>query len=354
MLKVPRFAISAAAAVVMVVAPLGLMGSASASTSHASKGTIASLRSGPDLYYQYGLKGAEAAAKRLGYTIKDYPNPNVSPAQEKTNVENAIASHVVAIDGYSVGLSTETATIDAANAAHIPIFLMYGYSKSYINNKDVIGFEQVNLEKYSMPVGAYVKSHSSGGQVAIITGQLGRGDAEGYRTGFLEGLGCGMDTSGATKKCGKFDYVDQESGGWLRPTAFTKTQDIIAKYPNLKVLFVENEDMAVGAHSALVAAHKAKQVMLVSQNGAPYGLAGIKAGWLTASDTCSPFLEGLVSVRLTDAYLRHKISGDHLYYSYTVFVTKKNVNQAVGWNPGNAEVSKLMTRALPKPVSPNP
>lgn len=354
MSKMPRLVISAAAAVVMTIAPFGLMASVSAHPATASKGTIAFLRSGPDLYYQYGLSGAEAAAKRLGYTVKDYPNPNVSPAQEKANIQNAIASKVIAIDGYSVGLSTETASIDAAAGAHIPIFLMYGYSHKYIANKDVIGFEQVNLENYSRPDGQYVKNHLKSGQLAVITGQLGRGDAEGYRTGFLQGLGCGNDPSGAYKKCGKISYVDQESGGWLRPTALTKAQDILAKYPNIRAIFVENEDMAVGVHSALVAAHKVKQVMLVSLNGAPYGLAGIRAGWLNASDTCSPFLEGMVSVRLTDAYLHKKISGGHLYYSYTVFVTKKNAGKAVGWNPGNAQINTLMQRSLPSPVNPPP
>ena len=45
----------------------------------------------------------------------------------------------------------------------------------------------------------------------------------------------------------------------------------------------------------------------MSQNGAPYGLAGITAGWLKASDTCSPALEGINSVRLIDAYINHKV-----------------------------------------------
>ncbi len=354
MSKTLRIAISLTAAAGLLASSLGVTASVSAHQAKASKGTIAFLRSGPDLYYQDGLAGAEAAATRLGYKVVDFPNPTVSPAQEKTNIQNAIADGVVGIDGYSVGLATETASIDAAASAHIPIFLMYGYSHAYIANKDVVGFEQVNLEKYSFPVGQYVKSHVKGGQLAIITGQLGRGDAEGYRTGFLQGLGCGNDTSGAYVKCGNIDYVDQESGGWLRPTAYAKAQDIIAKYPNLAAMFVENEDMAVGAHSALVAAHKDKQVMLVSQNGAPYGLAGIAAGWLQASDTCSPFLEGMVSIRLIDAFIGKKVTGGHLYYSYTVFVTKANLNQAVGWNPASSAIDQLMKLPLPKPVTPAP
>jgi len=340
-----------------IVASVGLGLTNVAPASAAGKGTIAFLLSGPDLYYQYGLKGAQAAATKLVYSLKAYPNPNISPSVELANVKDAIAEGVVAIDGYSVGLSTEDASIAAAGRANIPIFLMYGYSHKYLADKDVVGFEQVNLEQYSHPVGQWLKANVKG-QVAVITGQLGRGDAEGYRTGFLQGLGCqGNLVAGLpTLKCasGNVTYVDTETGHWLRPDAYTATQDIIAKYPNLAGIFVENEDMAVGAHTALVAAHKTNVVM-VSQNGAPYGLAGIAAGWLKASDTCSPALEGINSVRLIDAYINHKISGGKLYYSYSVFVTKANLNKAVGWtifqNP--AAVASYMSQPLLTPV-PNP
>jgi ABC-type sugar transport system substrate-binding protein len=342
-----------ASGAVIATVGLGLTGAAPASAS--GKGTIAFLLSGPDLYYQYGLKGAEAAATRLGYTVKAYPNPNISPSVELANVKDAIAQGVVAIDGYSVGLSTEDATIAAASRANVPIFLMYGYSHKYLTMKDVVGFEQVNLSPFSYPVGAWLATHVTG-QIAIITGQLGRGDAEGYRTGFLQGLGCkGNLVAGLpTMTCanGKITYVDTETGHWLRPDAYTAMQDIIGKYPNLAGVFVMNEDMAVGAHTALVAAHKTN-IVEVSQNGAPYGLAGIAAGWLKASDTCSPALEGINSIRLIDAYINHKVSGGKLYYSFSTFVTKANLSQAVGWtifqNP--AAVAKYMSKPLLTPVA---
>ncbi len=339
-----------------IVATIGLALTGATPAQASGKGTIAFILSGPDLYYQYGLKGAEAAATKLGYTVKAYPNPNTSPSVELANVKDAIAEGVVAIDGYSVGLSTEDATIAAASRANIPIFLMYGYSHQYLAQKDVVGFEQVNLSPYSFPVGAWLKTHVTG-QVAVITGQLGRGDAEGYRTGFLEGLGCsGNVTAGLPPlSCdgGKIQYVDTETGHWLRPAAYTAAQDIIGKYPNLAALFVENEDMAVGVHTALVAAHKANQVVEVSQNGAPYGLAGVAAGWLKATDTCSPALEGINSVRLIDAYINHKISGGKLYYSYSVFVTKANMSQGVSWTifQDPAAVAKYMSQPLLSPVA---
>jgi erythritol transport system substrate-binding protein len=333
----------------------GSGGSSGGSSGGGSKGTIAFLLSGPDLYYQYGLDGAKAAAAKLGYSVKVYPNPNISPSVELANVENAIASGVKAIDGYSVGLSTETATIAKASQAGIPIFLMYGYSPKYVGMKDVVGFEQVPLIPYGTGPGQYMKAHlPAGSEVGVITGQLGRGDAEGYRTGFLQGLGCQGDTTSGTPPltCANgIKYVATETGHWLRPAAYTAAQDIIGKYPNLKGLYVENEDMAVGVHTALTAAHK--NVMIVSSNGAPYGIAGIKAGWLSASSTCSPSLEGLFSVRLIDAYMKKQIPGGKLYNSYNVFVDKSSVSKAVGWTffQDPAQVDHWMSQPLLKPTA---
>jgi ABC-type sugar transport system substrate-binding protein len=350
----------ALAAVALVAAGCGSSSSSSSSSggasgsSSGSKGTIAFLLSGPDLYYQYGLDGAKAAAAKLGYKIKVYPNPNISPSVELANVENAVAAGVKAIDGYSVGLSTETATIAKASQANIPIFLMYGYSPKYVGMKDVVGFEQVPLIPYGNGPGTYLKAHlKPGSTVGVITGQLGRGDAEGYRTGFLQGLGCtGNVTAGLPPlTCANgVKYVSTETGHWLRPDAYTAAQDIIGKYPNLTAMYVENEDMAVGVHTALTAAHK--NVMLVSSNGAPYGIAGIKAGWLSASSTCSPSLEGLMSVRLINAYINKQIPGGKLYNSYNVFVDKASVSKAVGWTffQSPAEVAHWMSAPLLKPT----
>jgi ABC-type sugar transport system substrate-binding protein len=322
----------------------------------ASKGTIAFLLSGPDLYYQYGLNGAKAAASRLGYDLKVFPNPTISPSVELANVKNAVAQGVKAITGYTVSLSSEAAIIDAAAQGHVPMFMIYGYNQQYLDKDNVVGFMQVDVVKYGKELGKWVKAHGPGGKLAILTGQLGRGDAEGYRTGFLQGLGCkGNVVNGQPPmKCGKFTYVATETGHWLRPDGYKAAQDIIAKVPDLKVLFSENDDMAVGAHTALVAAHKDKQVFMVSMNGAPYGIVGMKAGWIKAENTDSPAYEGLMGVRLLDAYLNSKIEGNKFYLSKTVLATKANIKQIIPWNffKSPALVTKYMRTPLLQPTTP--
>lgn len=326
-----------------------------------SKGTIAFLLSGPDLYYKYGSDGAKAAAAKLGYKLRIYSNSTTSATQEATNVQNAVTAKSVAITGYSVGLGTEKTSIQYAGSHHVPVFFMYGYDHSLLSNKDVVGFEQVNLVKYAIPDGNYVRSHVKSGQVAVITGALGRGDAEGYQQGFLQGLHCSHVAVFPAKQsfplhCGKLTVVTSETGNWVssgtpgKPGGQQAASAIITAYPKLKALYVENEEMWLGVKTALTGAGKMKQVLQLSTNGSPYGLAGIKKGQLTASDTDSPYEESLYAVRYIDNFLHHGGPRGHLYYSKTVFVTKKTVNKAVGWSPNHAEFLKLMASKLPPPV----
>ena len=334
--------------------------------SAASKKTIAIVLSGPDLYYKYGADGAAQAAKALGYNYKIYTNPTVSPTVEASNIRAAVSAHSAAITGYSVGLTTEDASLSYAKAHHVPIFFMYGYAHKYLTNKDVVGFEQVNLVAYAKATGAYTKAHFKG-ELGIITGQLGRGDAEGYQQGFLEGLGCsnpGTTTKMATlpEKCGSVTVDESQSGGWLRPQANAKASAMLTAWPNMKGMFVENDDMAYGVHTAAVSA--GRSLFFVSDNGAPYGLDAIagrngQSEWLAADDTCSPALEGINSVRLINGFLHGKVKPDKLYYSYKVFVTKSNIGKAVGWDIAETHNGKLinakafkaaMKSALPKPV----
>jgi ribose transport system substrate-binding protein len=301
--------------------------------------TIAFLRPGPDPYYQDGEKGAVMAAPGLGATVQTYYS-NVSQAQELANVEDAISKHVDGILMYAVSLSAESADVAKANAAHIPIFLLYGYSKALVPK--VAGFEQVNLIPYGKEVGVWLGKHVTTGKGAVITGLLGRGDAEAYAQGFKEGV----VASGS-----KLSVVAQLPGDWNRQKAYNAAQDLITAHSDLDALFVENEDMAIGAIRALQHANKLSQVTIVSQNGAPYGLEAIKAGQIAASNTCSPALEAVMGLRILVGVIKKQTPPGHLYYSLTKFVTKANTAEANPWVPNDDDIKRFLGFPLLKPVA---
>ena len=57
----------------------------------------------------------------------------------------------------------------------MPTLLLSGYTPNYLGTKDFIGFETFASVAAMVPNGVFVKDHATG-QVAVITGQLGRGN----------------------------------------------------------------------------------------------------------------------------------------------------------------------------------
>jgi ribose transport system substrate-binding protein len=123
--------------------------------------------------------------------------------------------------------------------------------------------------------------------------------------------------------------VAQVPGDWNRQKTQHAAQDLITAHPDLKALYIENEDMAIGAILALKRAGKLSQVMVVSCNGAPYGLEAIGNGEIQASNTCSPALEAVMGLRVLTGVIGHTAEPGHLYYSLTVFVTRQNKSHRI-------------------------
>jgi len=141
----------------------------------------------------------------------------------------------------------------------------------------MVGSVQADAKLSGGTIGKWVAQNIPEGQVACIMGLPGRGDAETYRDAFQAEM----------EKNPKLKLVASVPGDWNRQKAFNQMQNLITSFPNLKAVFVQNEDMALGAIQALKEAGKEGQVAIVSQNGAPYGLESIAAGGIKATVGCS-------------------------------------------------------------------
>ena len=123
----------------------------------------------------------------------------------------------------------------------------------------------------------------------------------------------------------KLKLVAAVPGDWNRQKAFDQMQNLITSYPNLKAVFVQNEDMALGAIQALKQAGAEKDVAIVSQNGAPYGLESIAADGIKATVGWSPAQEAQLALR----QLVESINGTKQPWQLTIspmtVITKDNV-----------------------------
>jgi ribose transport system substrate-binding protein len=308
----------------------------------AEEKSIAFMRAGPDPYYQYGMDAALVAAGALGVNLSTYSANNDS-SQELANVQDAITKGVKGILIYAVSLSSEKAAIAQANKAGVPIFFQYGYDPALL--KDVAGFMQTDVGSFGTPLGEWLGKQVPDGEIAIISGKLGRGDAEAYSQGFKNGL----KASGS-----KAQIVAEVPGDWNRQQALDATAQILIAHPNLKGIYVHNEDMAVGASIAIERAGKTGQVSMVSGNGAPYGLDLIKQGKMALTNANPPSIASVMALRLLVDIIDKKLPPGNYYNAPTQLIDKSNVDTATRWDAPPDQIMGWLSLPLPAPVVPAP
>ena len=309
--------------------------SVSASSSHAtakplSGKTIAYVQTASYDYYIYGTKGAQLAVKQLGGKTKVY-NSNGDPQKELANVQDAITQKVDGIVLFPLSLASEKSALRLAEKAKIPVAVLYGYNPALA--KKAVSFQQVDLGKYGKAIGVTARKLLPSGPLAIITGLKGRGDAEAYAAGFRAGF---ADNS---------RIVDELDGKWSRQEALKAAQDIITKHPDLKGLFVENEDMAAGAISGL--GSKAGQVKVFAMNGSPAGLVLLKKKKIAATVGLSPSAEAAMAIKsLSNAIAG--VPGGRKLCNTPFAVNLPAKVRSVPWPPSSATIAKALKTACAK------
>jgi len=149
--------------------------------------------------------------------------------------------------------------------------------------------------------------------------------------------------------------VAELPGDWNRQVALDAASQILAAHPDLKAIYVQNDDMAVGASIAIERAGKTDQVLLASgTNGAPYGLDLIRHGKLAVSYANPPSSASVMALRLLVGVSDGTVKPGQYYDAPSLLVTKENINDAQPWNPSPEQVRQWLNLPLSAPVVPAP
>jgi ribose transport system substrate-binding protein len=293
---------------------------------------IAYIRPTNEPYYKFGFDGASMMAEAMGVDIVGYMS-DMRADRELASIEDAITQQVDGIVLMSVSAEGLVAGVNRANKAGIPIFMIFGYNPDLMDK--MVGTVQADCKLSGATIGKWVAQNIPGGQIACIMGLPGRGDAECYRDAY----------KAEAEMNSKLKMVTAVPGDWNRQKAFNQMQNLITSYPNLQAVFVQNEDMALGAIKALEEAGKKAQVAIVSQNGAPYGLESIAAGGIKATVGWSPSQEAALAVRMLVEHLQGKTVPKLTITPMTV-ITRENVSQATPWEPTKESIQKTLALDL--------
>lgn len=321
--------------VLVILIALVLFAACAVPTFAAWKLKIAYIRPTNEPYDKCGFDGAKMMADALGIELFGYIS-DLKPDRELAAVEDAITQKVDGIVLVSISQTSIESSVNTANEADVPIMMLFGYSEE-LKDK-MVGSVQADGKISGRTIGKWVAQNVPSGKVACIMGMPGRGDAEMYRDAFVSEV----------KKNPKLQYVGDLPGDWNRQKAFNQMQNLITSYPDLKACFVQNEDMALGAINALKEAGKDKQVAIVSQNGAPYGLESIAAGGIKATVGWSPSQEGQLALRVLVEYIKGNKDQPKLTITPMTVITKANIKAATPWEPTAASTQATLKLDLSK------
>jgi ribose transport system substrate-binding protein len=231
--------------------------------------------------------GAEAKAKELGYRMVVLDSQN-DPTKELANVEDLTVRKVSAIlvnptDSAAVGNA-----IMLANKAGIPVLTLdrganMGDVKAHIASDNVAGGKMA---------GDFIAS-KLGKNIDVIQleGIAGTSAARDRGEGFAQAV-----------KANGFKVLASQPADFDRTKGLNVMENLLAAHPDVKAVFAQNDEMALGAMRATQAA--GKQVLIVGFDGTDDGKAAVKSGKLGATVAQQPALIGAIGVETADKVLK--------------------------------------------------
>lgn len=223
--------------------------------------------------------GVKKEAEKEGYKLNIADAQNDS-AKQINDVDDLIQRGVNLLIINPVDSAAISSAVEAANAANIPVITL---DRSSDNGK----------------VEALVASDNvKGGEMAAeyIISKLG----EGAKVAELEGI----PGASATRERGegfnkiadkKLDVVAKQAADFDRTKGLTVAENILQGNPDIKAIFAQNDEMALGAIE--VAKSSGKDIIIVGFDGNEDGLKAVKEGRMAATIAQQPELMGQLSIQ---------------------------------------------------------
>lgn len=254
------------------------------SASAASK-DIVYLTPGLDLpFWRYLSKGVEAAAKDKNYGFQALDSHNSAQTQLQ-NAQDSISRGVAGIVISPTDSSTAPSILALAKRANVPVVIAdigtnSGDYASFIISDNYSGAHGVGTALAA----ALKKKGWEAGSVGIIAISQARKNGQARTKGFLDGLKEGGFTG---KQAGL-----QQMQSYTADETFKFTQDLLTANPDMRGLFVQTDQPAIGALRAVKAARRDGEILVAAFDGIPEFVDLLKSGQIVVSGMQQPYLMG--------------------------------------------------------------
>lgn len=253
--------------------------------------------------------GAQAKADELGIEldIQDASDDAATQTDQLRNAETSGADLVIVnpTDSDAVG-----SAVQSLNNADIPVIAVdrssnSGEVASFVASDNVAGGKQA-AEALAAAIGEE-------GEILVLQGIAGSSASRDRGQGFEEGIAAFPNIKVVGKQTANFD----------RTEGLNVTTNLLQANPNIKAIFAENDEMALGAIEAL-GARAGEEVKVFGFDGTADGLAAVEDGKLEGTIAQQPDELGARAVEQAAAILDGETPEEEIPVE-VVTVTNENV-----------------------------
>jgi len=232
-------------------------------------------------------EGAEQKAQELGYQLVVLDSQNDS-AREMTNIEDLTVQGVQLILLNPADSDAAGNSVLIANEAGIPVVTLDrgangGQIASHVASNNVAGG--------AMAAELIIDLLNNEGQVIQLEGVPGTSAARERGVGFETAL-----------EGSNIEIVASQPADFDRTKALNVTENLLQANPDVKAIFAQNDEMALGAIKAVDAAQK--DIIVVGFDGTAEGINAVQTGEMTATVAQQAAAVGAMGVEVADQVLK--------------------------------------------------
>ena len=257
----------------------------------ADKVTIGvSLAQDDNPFYIAMLKGIRARAQELGWDVATV-SANEDKLKQINGVQDLVARGVKGILISPIDAVGVNAAYDAAAAAKIPIVSVARGSVSP-NQTIHVAMDEKQIGR---DIAEWTAKKLGGkGQVAMLLGPSGAPTFKNLADGYTEVMA----------KYPDIKIVFKSDGPLTRERGVKQTEDALVANPDLAAIYTANDDVALGAMQAVLAANRAGKTIVTGMNGVPPALRAVKDGNMAMTVELNPVEWGRLGVDVLATYLK--------------------------------------------------
>jgi len=302
-----------AAAIASVIASVGLLSAPVTPARAQEKITIGvAFPQDDNPFYIAMLRGVRSRAAELGWDVVSVSS-NEDKLKQINGVQDLVARGVKGILISPIDATGVNAAYDAAAAGKVPIVSVARGSTSPNQTLHVA----MDEKQIGRDIAEWTAKKIGGkGKVAMLLGPSGaptfRNLAEGYNE--------------VMAKYPDIKVVFKTDGPLTRERGLKNTEDALVANPDLAAVYTANDDVALGATQAVLAAGRKGQTLVTGMNGVPPALRALKDGNLGMTIELNPVLWGRMGVDVLAQHLKGETVKPQVFIKH-VIIDSTNVDE---------------------------